>query len=125
MLWLPTERVRFEIGERCDHPGCRDDNGSPGCRRANDLVKVRPFGGTSIRIDAGATAYRVGGSRFIESLLALVNVFATSGAPAAKPVSAVVATLEPAHSSGARGLLILWNRSSIESLTSSANEVES
>jgi len=85
---------------------------------------VQPSGEISIQIDAGATAYRVGGSRFTESLLALVNVFATSPASlgGATPSSAVVRTLEPGLSSDARGLLILWNRSLPESSKASPTD---
>lgn len=114
MLWLPTEKVRFELAVK----------GSRECGRASDLVEVRPSGAISIQIDAGATAYAVGGSRFIESLLALVNVFATSGAPAARPVSAVVRTLEPGPSFDGRGLLVLWNKSLTDSSTASAQGAE-
>lgn len=114
MLWLPTEKVRFELAVK----------GSPGCPRGNDLVTVKPSGAISIQIDAGATAYAVGGSRFIESLLALVNVFATSGAPAARPVCAVVRTLEPGPSFDGRGLLVLWNKSLTDSSTASAPGAE-
>lgn len=114
MLWLPTEKVRFELAVK----------GSPGCPRGTDLVTVRPSGAISIQIDAGATAYAVGGSRFIESLLALVNVFATSGAPGARPVSAVVRTLEPGPSFDGRGLLVLWNKSLRDSSTASVPGAE-
>lgn len=115
MLWLPTERIRHELGLL--------DNDSGAFRRASALVRrVSPSGETSIRIAAGATAYRVAGSRFIESLLALVNVFATTGVPDAKPVSAVVLTLEPGPFSDERGLLILWNEPLIESQRSSESE---
>lgn len=114
MLWLPTERIRHELGLL--------DNDSGAFRRASGLIRRGSCGETSIQIGAGATAYRVAGSRFIESLLALVNVFATTGARDAKPDSAVVLTLVPEHSSGERGLLILWNPPSIDSQTSSESD---
>jgi len=108
VLWLPTERIRHELGLL--------DNDSGAFRRASALIREGSSSeGTSIQIAAGAIAYRAAGSRFIESLLALVNVFATAGAPDVKPVSAVVLTLEPGPFSEERGLLILWNEPLIAS----------